>query len=383
MKTVFTTKILSLSCVCFIMLSFFLQLYLMRNSFFAAYDYNYYADRYLHSQYVEGEGSKYILSDFDLYSYAGYFYVTGGDISRVNFENPPFGKYLIGLSILLFHNPHIIYIGFAMWYFYLTYKFGMLLFKNILIPLVAISVLIWDPYMAHMIKYTHLDFPMAVLFLTGLYLFITAKKLPKYIVSSLFFGLALATKFFPFFAVILAYLLFFQWATRKKELKLFMLSIPIIFITYTLTHIQYILSHNIIEFIKYQWWVVRWRSGNPIVIGNIVQSILFGRLKVWWKTTEQYHSWSEEWSPMLPVVVLTSIASFFKLNTTIPQRFIIGYISLFFLYIFFVTEGGLKYLAPLYPFFYLFTIAGVLKLSRLTPTSPGPGGGTRQRARTD
>ena len=355
---------LRLFLVVFIILSLGFQLYRIRDTFFASYDYEYYSDRYLHSQYVMGEGSKYIISDFDLYAYAGYFYVTGGDISRVNFENPPLGKYLIGLSILVFNNPHIIYIGFDAWYLYLTYKFGLLLNKNQLVPLIAISVLVWDPYFIHMVKYTHLDFLMATFFITGLYLFITAKSLKHYSLSSLFFGLALATKFFPFFAIVLAYLVFFQWATRRKELLAFILSIPIIFITYTFTHVQYILSHNIVEFIKYQWWVVRWRSGNPIVVGNIIQSVLFGRLKVWWKTTEQYHSWSEEWSPLLPTVVLTSIVSSFKLNTTTPQRFIIGYITIFLLYIFFITEGGLKYLAPLYLFFYLFSAALIFSLLR-------------------
>src|SRR3989338_6716182 len=121
---------------------FFFQLYRHRERYIKPYDFDYYADQYLHSQYVEGEGSKYIISDYDLYSFAGHYYFTGGEVSRVNFENPPLGKYMLGLSIYLFNNQAVIYIAYAVLYLIVTYLFGQLLFKNQPVTFITLTLLL-------------------------------------------------------------------------------------------------------------------------------------------------------------------------------------------------------------------------------------------------
>lgn len=58
---------------------------------------------YSGSQYVKGPKSERPIGDDDLYAFAGYYYLLqGGDISAVNFENPPIGKYLIGFINIVF-----------------------------------------------------------------------------------------------------------------------------------------------------------------------------------------------------------------------------------------------------------------------------------------
>ncbi|MBI3443359.1 glycosyltransferase family 39 protein [Candidatus Woesebacteria bacterium] len=346
---------------------FFLQLYQKRDRFLTPYSYRYFSDKYLVSQYVMGEGSTYILPDYELYSYAGYYYITGGDVSRVNFENPPLAKYLIGISIFLFGNPLIIYLILAVFYLFLTYKFAKLLFSSF-IGLVALLGLVIDPYFIHAVTYTHLDFPLAVFFLAGLYIFLTAKSLRQDIIAAVFFGLAVSSKFFPFFAVIFVYLFCWRMKEKKREkgqLWRFLLILPSIIIVYFAAYTQYFLSHTLIDFLKYQWWVLRWRMGNPIVVGNILQSIFFGRLATWWEKVPTFHYWLEEWSPLLPVVVVGAFMSIVFFYHSRLYRFIYGYVMLFFLYIFFFTEGGLKYLAPMYPFFAIFTAAMIMRISKL------------------
>lgn len=327
------------------------------------YDYSYYADQYLHSQYVEGEGSKYIISDYDLYSFAGHYYFTGGEISRVNFENPPLGKYLIGLSIYLFNNQVIIYIAYALFYLWITYKFGMLIFKSFDIAMLALILLVINPYFVHAMSMPLLDFPMAVFFLTGFYLFFQAKNWKWYVVSSLFFGLSIATKFFPFFAVLLLCMFWYQWQYRREYLGIFLLTLPITFIVYTASFFEFFLrQQNIIDFLRYQWWVIRWRMGNPIVVGNILNGIFFGKSKIWWTKSGGYMFWTEEWSIMMSITVTTAFISAFVLRRNHIFTVLYWYLILFMSYIIFVTEGGLKYLAPLYPFFALFTSATIITL---------------------
>lgn len=73
-----------------------------------------------------GSGSKGIGDD-GLYAFAGYYYLfQGGDVSAVNFEHPPLGKYLIGVSIFLFGNENVINIIYFALILIITYKIGQL-----------------------------------------------------------------------------------------------------------------------------------------------------------------------------------------------------------------------------------------------------------------
>src|SRR3989344_3460516 len=75
------------------------------NRFQKPFDFKYFSDLYSKSQYVLGEKSIGGIGDDGLYAFSGYYYFfQKGDVSAVNFEHPPLGKYLIGLSIFLFHN---------------------------------------------------------------------------------------------------------------------------------------------------------------------------------------------------------------------------------------------------------------------------------------
>lgn len=358
-------RILEIGLFVFVIGIFLLQLYFKRNRFTLPYNYDYFADKYLHSQYVEGEGSKYTIPDYELYSYAGYYYITGGEISRVNFENPPLGKYLIGLSIILFGNPLVIYLAFSVIYLTITYKFGRLIFQERIIALLALVILVSDPYFIHQASYTHLDFPMATFFLVGFYLFLTTTEWKRYAVAAIFFGLAIASKFFPFFAVILIYLGAIAAKKGRRALLSFSATIPVIVAVYVLTFQNFLLRQGILEFLRYQWWVLRWRMGNPIVVGNILQAVFFGRLGTWWGSAVKFHYYPEEWSPLLPTVIVLTLLSPIFYRRSLIYRIIYGYILLFLGYIFFITEGGLKYLAPIYPFFSLFSSAVLFQLSRL------------------
>ena len=67
-----------------------------KNFFLRPFDPVYLSDLYSKSQYVLGQKSKGGIGDDGLYAFAGYYYLfQRGDVSSVNFEHPPLGKYLI------------------------------------------------------------------------------------------------------------------------------------------------------------------------------------------------------------------------------------------------------------------------------------------------
>src|SRR6266702_3141043 len=84
----------------------FFRVYQYRNDYFSRYNSEYWKQRYLHSQWVVSN-SKQPIGDDGLYAFSGWEYVNGRDPTILNAEVPPLGKYLIGLSIIAFHNQNI------------------------------------------------------------------------------------------------------------------------------------------------------------------------------------------------------------------------------------------------------------------------------------
>ena len=63
---------------------------------------------YSQSQYVLGDEALQKIDDNTLYQYAAEAYLRGEDPTTINFEHPPLGKYLFGLSLQLFNQVLVI-----------------------------------------------------------------------------------------------------------------------------------------------------------------------------------------------------------------------------------------------------------------------------------
>lgn len=333
------------------------HIYQNRSLYLTKYNYAYYSDRYLNSQYVKSQAATYIIDDYDLYAFSGYYYISGGEVARVNFENPPFAKYLIGLSIVLFKNQLVVYLFYGLAYLWITYQLGKTIFKDDLIAALSSLLLTLDPYFNRSITAPLLDFPAGLFFLIGLYFFLKAKNWRMHALSAVSFGLLIASKFFPYFFFIIIYLGLYQFIERRKTFLPFLLTLPLTGLTYLLSYSQYLTQHSFWEFIRYQWWIIRWRMGNPIVLGNGFRVIFSGKFKPWWESTEVLHQYTAEWTIILPIIVSLAILSIFLFWKNKLFRLVYGLIVIFFLYYNLLTEGGLKYLAPYYALFSIFSVA--------------------------
>src|SRR3989344_1572771 len=99
----------------------------------------YFGNLYSQSQYVIGERSKGGIGDDGLYAFARYYYLLQkGDVASVNFEHPPLGKYLIGLSIYLFGNENVINIIYYSLILIISYKLSRVFFTDNLFSLLSI-----------------------------------------------------------------------------------------------------------------------------------------------------------------------------------------------------------------------------------------------------
>lgn len=321
-----------------------------KNVYLKQYNHSEIGKIYSGSQYIKGPKSERPIGDDDLYAFAGYYYLfQGGDISVVNFENPPIGKYLIGLSILFFKNAKIISIIYGLLLLIIVFKLSKYLINDT-IGAISVFFLSFSPLFLSQLTSNMLDLPTTLLFTAGIYFYLKGEhNNTYYYVSSVFLGLALTCKFFPSLFFTIAILLFHVYR-NKKFFTSYLKSLILIPLIYLFSHIMYFYYHpSLWEFFKYQYWILLWRKGNPFVVGNIIMTLYLRKYKSWWDPNLYvvYNDWNI-FSPLITFVGFISVI--FKQINKRKKMMLLWTISLVYLiYTFFGTTGVEKYILPVYP----------------------------------
>lgn len=267
-----------------------------------------FAQLYGNSQYVRGEATQQRIDDATLYIYAGYAYVQGEDPTTVNFEHPPLGKYVLGLSYLLFGNSLIlnlcIYAAFLLTFVSLLRMFT----KNNLLIYGALLFLGTTRLVYVNVGQGMLDiFSSLLLLLIFRILFSKLASLPKYSIVGLVIGALAATKYaFP--SIGLPLLLTLTWAWYSKELLVSLVSLPIALVTYLASYTVYFLNHTLLDFIKFEWFRLKWwvvdRNIPPFLI---LRTLFLGSFQDWrMGHTVRSAVWSVSW----PILFVSHIVSF-------------------------------------------------------------------------
>ncbi len=318
-------------------------------------DMDIYAEKYAHSQYVLGEGSTQKIDDASLYIYAGFAYARGEDPTTINFEHPPLTKYLLGLSYRLFHNSVVLNLPLffisLLCVFYLTKTIT----QNYWLGLAGMVIVGNLQILQEHVSQALMDFPQ--LTLTLLFFSVLFSKLKyKYLITGLILGGLLAIKYqIPMIFLYLFILLI--WAVTEKKLKDWLLALPIMLGVYLLNYLVYFMNgHNLIDFIKFEWFRFRWFTGDRTMPKFLIWQTLFtGSFKAWWaaETYLKEPSWSIFW----PVSFVTHLFSL-----TFWQKFDKKILTLFFyatatLIVFSVGSAAYaRYLLQLLPFWIILSI---------------------------
>lgn len=349
-------------CLIFISIAVRLIIFLVlhNNYFLRPFDPVYFGKLYSESQYVLGDLSKGGIGDDGLYAYAGYHYVFNrGNVADINFEHPPLGKYLIGLSILIFRNENVINIIYFTLILLVTYKIAIFLFHDDLLAIISAAILSFDPLINDHLIRSLLDLPFTLFFLTALYMFLKALKKTNYLYLSFFFwGAAFATKFFPFFIIIYLYLLVTFYLFQKKKIFSFIKASLIVPVFYLVIHISFFIYHpSLLEFIRHKKWMVAWWRGSPIIPGNLLRNIFTGQYIDSTGRLTRDHLWSL----LQPVIFFFSVTSlrksFFGKEKTAGIVYI--FCLIYIVYMLFLTNGIFKYIMPVYPLLIIFAVKAV------------------------
>ncbi|OGK26715.1 hypothetical protein A2954_07035 [Candidatus Roizmanbacteria bacterium RIFCSPLOWO2_01_FULL_37_12] len=282
-------------------------------------------NKYNQSQWVI-PNSKHIISDEDLYTYAGYKYINGLNPILINPETPPLGKYLIGLSIVLFKNHRIIslisaLLSLAIINHIVFLSTNSFLTSSIAVFLTSINTLFID----QIIHTPQLDIFQLLFFLLFIIFFLIF-KMKNNIFFLLFAGFAMgffiSTKFFlASFFIFNAWLLL-NYLIGKTHLKKIIFESALLnliaLFTYSYTYIGYfILGGNLRSFLGVQKWIYLFYSNTSIeiskLLGNYLSLIFFNQWKFWSEGYPFIHY--KYWTIFWPVVFIVGSFSIYKLFT--------------------------------------------------------------------
>jgi len=321
--------------------------------------------RFEHSQYNPSK-QLFILQDWELYPLAGYNYLKTWQLNKINPEHPPLGKYLFGLSILLFGNPAILQIFFGAGVLILLYTLAVKFLQNkllasLVIFLFSLEGVFVDQFSLSLLDLVHLFFLLCLAF---------AVLQKKSFLAALSLGLFAAAKApMPAVAASLAILIHsistprqpgyrqtsspqlrgggFQW------LKINLIALFVFFLTY----LPFILKNGLPAFLRLIKMAAKIHLSHvPEYPVGSVFGVLFGNFwRTWWNPENLFwpvEGWSLLW-PLLGVSFLLSPFIFWRYQKKLRGFSFIYFFS--WLYFIFIASRLFfpGYLLILLPFLYL------------------------------
>jgi hypothetical protein len=351
-KSFFKTTLIGLIIIAVISI-----FYYSRQIFYFQYEPEYYENLYYYSQWNIPNSTRGI-SDGTLYKFVGYQLVEGENPFNINYEVPPLGKYLYGLSSKILGNPYWISIGLYLVSIGVLFYFSRDLFKNKITVLLSLLLFVTTPFVATQIRETMLDLPMMVFYLIHTWFFIKflhKREFVYLVTSGVFLGLATGVKpgiytpFVGFFGVIILFLLKNKWL-----LNIFSYTLSVFF-GYILSFFCYFIRHpNPIPWIRLHKKSFDFHLSSQIKADYLNQwkSIFLNTYQGWWQPGKTIQM--GDWSLIIPIGVVLAVVFF--ILSIIRKKTDWVYISglaLIFLGVNTLIPFWPRYLMPVIPLFIL------------------------------
>ncbi len=358
-------------CLAVIVFQLFQIVYLKQSDLSKEYDVSYWKDRFEHSQW-QLPLSKRIIGDDGLYAYAGYKLISGSDPAVISPEVPPVGKYIFGVSILLFNNPVYASILFGVSTLILFYFLCKKLFASRSFALFLTTVLFLDPLFFSNLTVSSLDIVQLFFLLATLtaMLFLNNKNYPFALISGLSLGLFAQTKFPILLPTVFIIELIYLF--KKRFLNLIWIYILGLLFGFLAPYIVYFsMGNSFIDFLRLEKYVLSFYLKSRLVAQNLSvwMNIFLGKsLSINSSVLIQVKEYSLLW----PIVTISSLASIFfiereksSLKWVLLWVFIIVGLIIFTLIPFYT-----RYLMLLLPFMYILSFFVIQKLFQIKNTLP-------------
>lgn len=323
---------------------------------------------FLSSQYVNKHPKGWI-PDEAAFSYAGGKLIKGTNPVLVVPDAPPLGKYIIGLSTIIFNNDSTFILFSGVLSLCLLYLLGLQILKNPLLAILPPFFLSFESIFKNQLVYAPLMDIFQLVFLLCIFYFfnkgLSGKKAFLFFLAvNLFLGFFIATKFFiTGFTVVAAYFIVLILHKEKKKIIDITLSLPIALFVLLLSYIRvFAFGYTINKFLGIQKWVFLYHQSFLILPFSIWPLLLLNKWYVWFgnKPVISDGQWSFTW----PILTLISIATiiFYLLNKIARNSKIEILMVWSAVYMLFLSLGEAysRYFVILIPMLYIISIYGVI-----------------------
>lgn len=324
---------------------------------------------YLDSQYVNKHPKGWVPDEW-INAYAGGAYMQGTSPILIAPDTPPFGRYLIGVSAMLFQNENIVVLLSTILSLVFLYLIGRQTSLSWISSLALVAFVSAEPIFENQLVYTPLLDIMQLLFLlVSFYSFNrgngSRKHLLFFALASLFLGFFIATKFFATGITVLgAYGLVLLLHKDKQRIVSFFFTIPIAIAVLLLSYVrELVLHHDIRAFLGIQKWVFLYHKSQLILPFTIWPLLLFNKWYVWYgdKPIISDPQWRISW-PIVTVGAFITIGLYLlrKIKHTREIEAIMAWSVLYILF-FSIGQVTARYLVIYIPVLYLVVLYGVEK----------------------
>jgi len=331
---------------------------------------------YLHSQFApDPDMRSLIIQDWDLYPYAGINYLTGKDISTINIEHPPLGKYLYGFSYLLTKRPLLLqiplYLGLLILAYLLAKKITNRSMPALLLPL-ALS---FEPLLNQQLQLCLLEL-MQTVFLLAFILSVISQNgqklsLKNSLISGILLGAYAGIKF-PMAAILLAlaYAVYLCMIYKAKSFSYLWPTILTALLFYLLLYSPILIQDGVGGLITVHLKAIHLHLSHVPEYPPFapLRLMLFNQWPVWFDNQNPIHS-VEQWQLSWPLLALATIGSMLWLIMLFirhQKQAII--LPLLFLVIYFIFINSRlffpSYIIQIFPLMHLAVINGLLELKK-------------------
>ena len=325
---------------------------------------------YNSSVYQDKKGS--FIPDEIIYAYAGGAYIKGVSPILINPETPPLGKYLIGLSILLFNNENVIILIAGIVSLLFLFLIGTQVLSSKVAALLPPFFLSFEPLFKNQFVYTPLLDIIHLTFMLGaFYFFIKAINATKnillyFLLANLFLGFYLSTKFFGVgIAIIGAWYVYILVSKNKKLFMCLTATLPISILVLLFSYILvFFTNYPPSQFLGIQKWVFLYNKGHLQHPFSVWSLLLFNKWQTWWGTNAILSD--KQWSFIWPtIVVISFFTTLFYILGKIPKKRGIEAIMawvVFYLALLSLSDSSVRYFVILLPLLYVIAIFGLENL---------------------
>lgn len=329
---------------------------------------------YYSSQYVN-KNNPGIMPDQAFEAFLGGAFIKGGNPILFVHEHPPMGRYIIGLSILLFDNDSTIILPLILISVFGIYLISKLILYNTLLSLLPVVIFVNEPLFLSKFQIAPLLEPIQLTFIIlSLYFFIKGVLENKYshyfILSSIMLGFVISIRFF-ILGMALAFAMILYFFIRKKldrKAIVFFLSLPLSLIVLTLSYTKTIQEgYSVFQVFAIQKYIFFYHKSKLSSFFSFWDLIMFNRWHTWWGDRRLLTD--SQWILFWPIsVVLTSLhfllAVIRKIKLTDPEKIICLWI-ISYCVLLSIGYSTTRYFLPLMPFLYIMAISILVKIFRL------------------